>query len=100
MPYINPKGKIHASAPPRRNFDDTPSATTSNSDAAKTPQEPETAKVHYLHEQEEEDMRPMDPKVVDKLDHWHGFQEERQSPQEEPDVDPMDETGVKASEEQ
>ena len=92
MPYVNPKGALSHSAPPRGTSHISIPSSTPASEKSKTPSEPvDGEKKHYL--DEEQDTRPMDPKVVDELDHWHGFQEERHSPDEEPDVDPMDEAG-------
>lgn len=98
MPYISPKGAVSRSAPRKGVFKTSappPSKPETEAEATKTPSEADAApKPLYLIDSG--DTRPMDPKVVEELDQWDGWNRERECPAEEEDVDPLDEVELGA----
>jgi hypothetical protein len=79
MPYISPKGALKKGIP----------SSKSKSEPASAPEAPTIAPALYLIQTE--DIRPMDPKVVEELDQWKGWNARRDSETIEEDVDPLDE---------
>jgi hypothetical protein len=77
MPYISPKGAIKSSIPPSKPKTKPASAQDNT---------PSDGKIYLV---ESEDTRPMDPKVVEELDHWKGWGARRESEAEDEDVDPL-----------